>query len=219
MKNRPISVTILAILGIVFALFGILCSPFALFGTIIEPNAQMPLPMPGAWNQTVPMPNGLAILFMGNYLVSFLCAIILLIGSIGSFSMKRWARGMMNLYAGVTLTKDLIVALVQTLIMLPFIAESVQSQMGADMPLPAVYFGAFVGVLCSTLCFGIFQIAILFFFNKRSTREAFANGGMMPPPGQYGGGGGFQNQQWEQQPSPSYNSPYGPPPPGPGPGQ
>jgi hypothetical protein len=76
---RPTSVTVFAILNIVFGGLGLLCAPAALIASIAIPNAMNTTPVAKAW------------LLIGSF-VGFLCSFLLLIVGIGLLNLRRWAR-------------------------------------------------------------------------------------------------------------------------------
>jgi len=206
--ERPTSVTVLAIIGIIFGFFGFICAPLGLLSTITQgattavPNFQQGFQM-----QQVDLPGGAQAMMIINGAVSFIAAIILLTGSIASFQMKPIARTAMNTYAILAIVNNLVSVVVQIVIMGPMIQQQMPNN---EMSPAATFIGMALGAGCAVLCYSIYPICVLFFYNRRRTAALFETGGVPPeyagggyppayPPGaEYPGQQGQQQAPWDQ---------------------
>lgn len=185
MFQRPTSITVLAIIGLFFALFGILCTPFSVIQMMTD-GASVPLLMPGAQGQEIEFPQSLTNLMILSVAVGFVGSLFLLIGSITSFKMNPVARPCMNAYAAISIVNSVITTVAQLYVLAPSMAEMVASTM-PEAPRGAIVAGIFLGGLLAMTCPLAYPVFVLVFYNKKSNREAFANRGMVGAPPGYGG--------------------------------
>jgi hypothetical protein len=121
-RRRPTAVTVIGILNIIFGSLGLLCYVCAGAGFLI---------LYAAFSQAGPQPREMQDLrqlweavqrqmpwfgayMIGNVILSFFLAILLLISGIGLLNMKGWARTLAILYSIITIVTQ-IAALVLTL--------------------------------------------------------------------------------------------------------
>ncbi|MCC6545827.1 hypothetical protein IT570_01570 [Candidatus Sumerlaeota bacterium] len=235
MFQRPTSITVLAVIGVIFACFGLLCTPFQALGMLLPPDPEaneliesVGLPAP----QYSPTARAL---LLSSALVSFLASFLLLVGSAGSFWMKAWARLTMNSYAVVAILNGLYQVVVQMIFVFPdMLARMPQAGNSNSAAYSAgTQLGGMLGALIAFLCFSIFPALILYFYNRAAAREAFAREGIIPivsfphpaavPPAAYGNPYGAPPTAPPTYP-PAYQppyvpyggQPYTPPPPPPG---
>ena len=112
---RPTSVTVLAIIGIIFGGIGVLCKPFSLVALFI--------PQPGP-NPMVDMQKQMMAWNVANVVVGTAVSVLLLASSIGSLSLKPWARKGMLAYAAMAVALTLIGGVVTMIWVLPKMQEA-----------------------------------------------------------------------------------------------
>jgi hypothetical protein len=199
---RPTSVTVLAIIGIIFGGIGILCKPVGV--------AAMFIPQPAGANPMLDLQKQMMAWNVANAVVGTLVSVLLLASSIGSLSLKRWARKGMLAYAGLAVVLTLIGGVVSVVWVLPK-AQEAQRQMMAQQasrgaaPPPQMMnimqaagtAGAVIGIVLAL----VFPIAIAYFYTRPAIKAAFEGTGAAPGyggPPQYGpppsGGGYYQGQ-------------------------
>lgn len=159
---RPTSVLVLSILGLILGGGSLLCAPLSIVGMVVDfgvPNPQLDAirgdPLLKAWNWF-----GIAtMLVLGAWL---------LIGSIGSIILKRWARSAMVAYAIVQITLSIATAVFTFVVIQPRLTAAMQAQSGATPPAWTQYLQ--MGFIALGLCF---FGSILYFFTRPSTVAAF----------------------------------------------
>jgi hypothetical protein len=167
--SRPTSVTVLAIIGIVFGALGVLCTPFGLLPYFVDFGQPNPV-VDGI------KANKLAFFWtMGSSILGILLAVILLAGSIGSLKLAAWARSVMLAYGAMAIVLTLAGAVINFTTIMPIMNESFK-----DMPGGGGFaaMGGMIGAVVGTLLFLIYPICVLIFFNSERVKHAFAN----PPP-------------------------------------
>lgn len=189
---RPTSVTVLAIIGIVFGGLFLLCKPFGL----------LPLFMPkfGPPNPAMDVLRTDAILrylTIAGVIVGVPVSILLLASSIGCLSLKPWARKGMLAYAAAAIVLSVLTFAAQVLWVIPKM-QAVQRQQLSNVP-NAALLAQMTGVPVSAAEFVIrliFPACLLYYLTRPGAKAAFAN-----PPAFPGG------------PNPGFGaSPYGGPP-------
>ena len=175
---RPTAVTVLAIFGIIFGVLGVLCKPIGL--------AMMFVPQQAGVNPMVDLQRDMMAWNVINTVVGLAISVVLLAGSIGSLSLKPWARSAMISYAGLAVVMTLV-NLVVTLIWIVPAMKQMQAQMPQQQGAPnmgaimqtAGAVGAFVGAAVAL----IYPVLLWYFYNRPEIKAAFGGG--------QGGPGGF----------------------------
>jgi hypothetical protein len=210
---RPGSVTALAIIGIIFGGGGLLCKPIMLAANFIQP--------PGGPNPMADMQKQLIGWFIVETVIGVAISALLLAGSIGSLSLKPWARKAMLVYAVAAIVMTVVDAAVGFIYVLPRMheaqAQMVQQQSGRNRGGPPpqqmvniVQTAGTVGFIVGAAARFIFPVVLFYFFTRPNVVGAFEGGaGAAPPGGPYGG--------YPAAPVPGGY--YAPPPPGPYPQQ
>ena len=159
LDERPTAVTAIAVIGIVFGVLGVGCTPigalpyFTRFG---HPNPVVDIvkesPLLYAW-------------MLASLAFGFLLAVVLLVGSIGALGLKAWARTTLMGYAIVALVTGVLNTLINMAVVIPRLSQGL-----AGTP-------ALVGVVVGSLC-GIgftiaLQAAILIVLTRPHVKRAF----------------------------------------------
>ena len=188
---RPTSVTVLAIIGIVFGGLGLLCKPLS-FAALF-----MPQPVP---NPAVQMQKDMMAFNVGNAAIGTLVSALLLASSIGCLSLKPWARKGMLTYAGLAIVLTIAGGIITMVWMLPKIQEMQRQMMtqssgrGAPAPPPQmmsmIQSASTVGAVIAIVISLIFPACLIYFFTRPNVKSAFGDptaGGPYgaPQPGGY----------------------------------
>jgi hypothetical protein len=158
--RRPTSVTVVAIVGIVFGLLGVVCTPISAIPYFVDtgPNPVMDAVKGTSW---------IYVYMVASLVLGFVFACVLLAGSIGALLLKPWARLVLMGYAIVSLVLGVVSAAVTLLIFVPLMRESDN---------PAVFggvVGGIAGAFCG-LCVGfVLQGALLFVLTRPEVKRAF----------------------------------------------
>ena len=159
---RPTSVTVVAVLGILFGAWGVVCTPVGALPYFMD--------LPGGANPIIDMvkeSTGLFSYMMAQLFVWFVMAVVLLAGSIGALMLKPWARLTLMGYAVVSLVLGVINAAVTVFLFLPMFRAADDPAMAGG----AV--GGMVGAGCG-VCFGfIVQGALLYVLTRPDVKAAF----------------------------------------------
>lgn len=166
---RPTSVTVLAIIAIVFgslAVLGTLCSLFPYLGVQFTPN-----PVIDATRKDP--------LLLGYNLVSLVLGMVLgavlLVGGISSLSLKPIGRRLMMGYAVVYLVISIPSAILNVAVITPRLLNHVQN-LGSNPQLKTVLsYSAYLGV-AMVLVFLIWPILILYYMTRPHVKSAFERG-------------------------------------------
>ncbi|MBI1292917.1 hypothetical protein GC173_17030 [bacterium] len=205
MQQKPISVVVVAVFGIIFGVIGLcLCTPLSIVGVLFpEPASFGNLDIPPPSH--TPLEKG-TIVF--SLFMLLLASALLVAGSIGSFFFKPWARWCSLSYAVLYIVGSFVFNVANAR------AANIQSQavMQAWFPAGPVGGGSLSGVtivtsaIFATLCSCIFPIIVLVVYNLPSVRRAFSGdrSNFGPPPGTPGGG--YPQAPWPGQ-APEYQQP------------
>lgn len=198
---RPTSVTVLAIIGIIAGVLGVVCNGFGIVGFLMlgklaqmgGPNGQ---PNPALQDAVQKLESIMPIL-IALAVVKALVGIVAIAGGIGSLSLKPWGRLALLGYSVVLITLT-IAEMVISLTMMPDMQQPGQPQ--------AQKIGNMAGGVCGAVFWLIYPVCVLIFMNKANVKAAFAGTGNTGYPGSggYGGGGAGmypppQQQQYPQQ--------------------
>lgn len=227
MTQRPTSITVLAIIGCIFAVFGVLCGTINSFSYLTMTGEETEIFRAFGLPEPQISPTARAMLFV-NAAISVLVSVILGAGSIGSFMMRSWARKTMNAYATINMLNMLFNLLVTLVFIMPTMMSQMPqfSQPGGQA---GALIGSVIGAVISFLCSAIYPICVLYFYNTEYNRDLFSRNGeprpgyvaAPPPPGHFGypgmapqGGyqqpGGYQGYPPAQQPPQAPPSQYPP---------
>lgn len=171
-KPRPTSVTVIAIIAIVFGGMGVLggfCALPQFLGVNFGPN-----PMAQS--------RGLLIYSIVNTGVGFVLAIVELFGGIGMLSLKKAARKALVWFAIATIVVSLITLAIYPLVIGPIMEKSMMAAMkttpGGPPPATAttiMHWASYGGMFGSVLSL-IWPILILYFVRRPHVKEAFERG-------------------------------------------
>jgi hypothetical protein len=179
---RPTSVTVLAILGIIFGGFGTLCSPAALIPFFLD--------MPGPKNpvmEAMKSDGTLMAWTLGSTLVGWIMAIVLLSASIAALKLKEWARKTLAIYAVAAFVTGAINLVFTLTVMNPKMAEIIGNDPAAKSAMAMQTVFTLIGFAIGM----IFPAFLLFYMTRPHVKAAFAG---LPPsapagyaPPDYGG--------------------------------
>ncbi len=226
----PVAVTILAFLGILIGLGGLVLRPFAVIRVLAGPGDETVR----MFGHEIPPPvyeGGLLAAFLLLQVVGLVLSLALLTGSIGTLMMRPWARSLMRWWAGIAIVWVVLSQIVETAAALPAMAEIMAATGDLDPQAESVMVivGAIVSTACWSLCWSIYPIAVLIFYGTESARAAFGQAewqGNGPAEGfpheqQWHQHGDYPQQPpgpgpqgWHQPPDPYGQTPQPPPPPG-----
>src|SRR5581483_10813524 len=110
----------------------------------------------------------------GSTIYQFGIGIVLLAGSIGSLSMKRWARKAMVIYAFVTI----VAAVISTTASVAWLTPRLErAQRQAGVPPPPPFLNPRVGTIGGFLLGVIFPVCVAYFFTRPEIKAAFDRAG------------------------------------------
>lgn len=161
-RRKPVSVTVLSIIGLLWAAMAVFCTPLSLL--------QFMIPMPAPQDAIAADTRADGLLFgsmmIGNGVV-FSLGLLLLIGSIGSLMLRKFAWMVMIVYALLSIITGLAWTYVSLTIVMPR-TNAIMQKHG----LPAVDVMFYIGMGIGALAF-IYQISVLVFYNTRRVKQAF----------------------------------------------
>lgn len=165
--RRPTSVTVLAIIGIIFGALGVLCTPLGLIPYFMDFG--QPNPVIDAIKE-----NKFAFFWtIGSSILGILLAVILLAGSIGSLKLAPWARSAMLAYAAMAVVMSLAGTVISVTVITPLVTKAFENMQGGGGPFAAM--GGMIGAIVGAVLMLIYPICILFFYNTANVKDAFAN--------------------------------------------
>jgi hypothetical protein len=173
---RPISVTVLAIIGIVLGVLGVVCTPFALLPLVLD--------LPQEPMQEALYANNLYVgWYYGSTVVGFLLSILLLAAAISALSLKPWARRGLIWYAWLAICLGAIGVVVALVTMLPL-----AQQQPADPAAAWGLWGGLIGGVCGGIIGLIYPVFVLIFMTRPHVVAAFEgesgyNDSPFAPPG------------------------------------
>jgi hypothetical protein len=176
---RPTVVTVIAVIGIILGIGGLLCKPTSLLMFVV------PMP-PGPDGQPVVNPvveafkndSFLRLWLIAGTGAGWLISVLLLIASIGSLKLKDWGRTGMLGYAALAALMTIVSQVVSVLALGPALEQAMQQSgapktgMMAGLP-PAV--GMAIGIVLGMW----FPVLIFWAFTRPRVKEAFERG--LPP--------------------------------------
>jgi len=197
-KLRPTSVTVLAILGIIFgslAILGSFCNTLELTG--VSPDADNPL-VKGMQDD-----HTLFVWSVIGVVVDMALGLLLLGGSIKAWSLKRSGRSWLIAYSWLDIAFTLISTGIGFVLVLPKLDQIIQnSNQNASMR-SIMQMSTWGGFLFSVVLLA-YPALILYYMSRPNVKEAFQRGMVAPA------------VQWGVGPPPSPGNSYPPPPGGPG---
>jgi hypothetical protein len=157
-RERPTSVTVIAVLAIVFGGLGLLCTPFSVLRYFTNIGGHSPL---------VEAVRARPVLLGWTLFASctgLLFSLVLVIAGIGALSLKRWARILLIAEA----TASILFGLLNTALTMVAIFPALREMGG-----PAVI-GGLGGGFCALLFGLLVNGLILFFMTRPHVKAAFA---------------------------------------------
>jgi hypothetical protein len=166
--ERPTSVTVMAIIGIIYGAMGFLCSPLALIPYFMT----MPQPVPA-----IDAVKNDQLLFgwtMASLAMGWLLAIFLLIGAVGALGLKQWARQVLIGWAITSALLSIAGICMQAIVIMPRIAEYTRNQSGPERAGAAA--GGMIGLVLGVLLGVGIPGTMLFIMTRPNVKDAFARG-------------------------------------------
>jgi hypothetical protein len=175
-SGRPTSITALAGIGIVLGSLMVLCKPAGLFIQLLMP---MPAdPQTGAPNPVIELIRSdpaIRFFMIGSTITGTLLSLLLLMSSLGSLALKRWARAGMLCYAGLALVMMTVTLVVNGLFVGPEVERAVR-QSGIKQPPGMAFMEGWVGIAIALVLNLWYPVLILFYFTRPRARRAFEEG-------------------------------------------
>jgi hypothetical protein len=171
MNQKPTSVLVLSILGIIFGSLGML----GLVGTMV--TLFVPFGPPNPVTRKMNSDSIYVAYMVAATALGFVLAVVLLASSIGSLSLKPWARKGMLVYAWATLIQWLL----GTIFTFAYLFPLIWPFMGS--PDPVAHGGAIGGIVggtCGVFIGPILPGFVLYFFTRPHVIDAF--NGIFPAP-------------------------------------
>ena len=160
-RPLPTSVKVLGILGIIFGILGLLCTPLAL--------ANLFMPAEGAPGIEIYQAPVMRIFTMVSVVVGVVMSLVLLIAAIGLLNLKRWARGLALFYGWFAIIWGVLATIFNVFMIMPMIQE-----MTPDGGPEAVggMIGGIIGGACGGIIGLIYPIFMVIYMQKRNVVEA-----------------------------------------------
>ncbi len=153
-QGRPKAVMAIASLGVIFGAMGVVCLPWGLMPYVYSAT------WPPVFIEGNPM---LSWWVIGASLLGTALSILLLVGSVGSFSLQRWARPVMLLYGAISV----LFGLVGIFFYFRWFAPAFRQEMtGARDVGP-------LGGLLSWIIATVFAVAVLYVMTRPHVRAVF----------------------------------------------
>lgn len=168
--TRPTSVTVLSIIGIVLAVLSlVVCFPMQ-FASFVVPQMGSEAPGMIAIKNSTP-----AFAFtLANGAISILITIMLLICSIGSLKLFRWARQGMIAYAILTIITAIVGTILQFILIFPITLAPENLPPGTPAnALGMAKVAAYIFTVLIVVIVLVLPICILIFFNRPHVKDAF----------------------------------------------
>ena len=184
-KLRPTSVTVMAVIGIIFGAIGVACSPFALVPYFVQMGP--PNPVIDAVKSD-PVLFGWMVVAMAIHIP---LSIVLLAGSIGALNLKLWARKALLFWSVAAIVMNVIGMIVNLTLMFP----KLSAIQGQNPRSAAAVTGGIAGGIGGFIFGMIVPILMLYFMTRPQVKQAFemAASGLAPgapgPPGAPAAGG------------------------------
>ena len=163
-SGRPTSVTVLAIIGIIFGAFGVLCTPLALMPYFVSGVSHPAID--GIKND----PKLFSWLILST-VIGWVFAVLLLASSIGALSLKKWARQGLVVYGVAAIIMGIIGFIINMMWLFPKMAEL---QAGTPQARGAMMGGMAGGVIGLVIGLAL-PILLLYFMTRPHVIAAFEN--------------------------------------------
>ncbi len=172
---RPTSVTVIAVLAIIFgslAVLGALCVLPQSFGLSLRPNPTMD----AVRNDPI-----LLSFSIFNQVIQLVFGVVLLITGISALSLKQWARVWMLRYAVAFLVFSILTTILNITVIHPRLQKAISSARPANSPLNTQQVQSILqithyGGLCFATLFLLWPVAILYYMSRPHVKDAFARG-------------------------------------------
>ena len=205
---RPTSVTVLAIIGIIWGGIQLLCNGVGIFGLLMLEKLTQASGQPNPMVDAMQESPALMPVMMGAVILRLVLSIVLVAGSIGALSLKGWGRSAMLAYAWALVVVTIVETVVAATMTLPAIQKHLPSDPAMRQQMMAQQYGS---MFCGPIIGLIYPIFVLVYMNKPHVKAAFAGGGT-PGAGGAGYGGAPYGASPYGAPGGTYPPPQQPPP-------
>ena len=164
-QAKPGSVTAIGVIGIILSL---LCgggSAIGMLPYLVQTGAPNPV-VDGIRRQ-----GGILTLFLTVAAVTLLLQVVLLFGSIGTLTLKRWGRSLMMIYAGAMLLAVVADIALTAIYILPLLGDSIPTNGSAQAQGFAV--GMKIGLFFGAGMRLVFPVCVLAVMNRPNVKAAF----------------------------------------------
>src|SRR5687767_11022515 len=166
---RPTSVTVVASIGVVLGALGLLCKPTSLIVFVI----QMPVSDP-----VVDAMRGDSFVrgwMLASVATGWVISLLLVLSAVGSLRLRDWGRTGMLAYAALALLMTIVSQVVGIVAVGPALEPAVRQAL-AGKPAPWWQLGTVPTAVIMTILGTWFPLLILYYFNRRSVKQAFDEG-------------------------------------------
>ena len=169
LKDRPTSVTVLSIIGIIWAIINLLCGGLSLAGTLLSMSGGRSL-----FGPPVNMPHWMTVTSLIAGLLGIAISAMLMIGSIASLYLRPWARTLVMAWSIVTLLFSTASTVFQLVLLPETVAAIKQSQPNNPaMNGPFIQWWTACMTVLAWLVACVLPLCFLILWNKPAVKEAF----------------------------------------------
>jgi hypothetical protein len=184
--NRPTSVTVFAVLNIVFGTLGVICTPFALVYTFFAPqmqgfyaNAGIASEMSTNAFEMMQTPAYQTFMIVSTLLGTLVSALLIAAG-IGLLKLRPWARWISIGYAVYAVLSLILGQVVSYFLITKPLLENIGSG-----PERMGMVGGLYGGMIGSVCWLIYPVVLLIFMLLPSVKAAFRQDQIAPLPPEY----------------------------------
>lgn len=154
--SRPISATVVAIIGLIFGFMALCAQPFSLMAYLVDlgPNPVL---------DVIKASDALYLFMVSFSILGLFMALLEIIGSMGLLFMKPWGRALMVFYALVTLLMLFIHTVVYCIFLLPHMLQTGDP----------IMVGSAVGGLAGGCVGGVIPLAFVIVLTRPNVAEAY----------------------------------------------
>ncbi len=179
--NRPTSVTVMSVLGCIFGTIGLICCSCNLVATGAEMVAPTTTGMSDPTLDAIQNNPLFAYSTIFSNLISIVLSGLLLAASISSFSMAKWARKGMIIYAWCSILNSLFSITLNTVFLIPAKMPELRQAGNGQFSDSAIIVIIIIALIIAFALMTAYPIAVLIVYSLKNVREAFEmEGGFKP---------------------------------------